>query len=113
MVSSWLQAAIYARREIYDDEATEDVLLVAHLPSHCVCGKDFSISYDLSCARLLSEVCHDVQVEPLLTVAAVFPGGHKSHKTVFLYFTHLLLIFMTFFTFNVCEKLQPNWKIGY
>ena len=54
-----------------------------HLPSHCVCGKAFNISHALSCphgafpiirhndvrdltARLMSEVCHDVQLEPHL-----------------------------------------------
>ena len=53
------------------------------LPSHCVCGSDFSISHTFSCphgalptirhnnvldltATLLSEVCHDVKVEPAL-----------------------------------------------
>ena len=53
------------------------------LPSHCVCGSDFSISHAFSCphgalptirhnnvrdltATLLSEVCHDVKVEPAL-----------------------------------------------
>ena len=55
----------------------------SHLPSHCVCGKAFSVSHSLSCphidfpiiqhkdirhltAKLMSEVCHDVQVEPHL-----------------------------------------------
>ena len=33
-----------------------------NLPSHCVCGKDFSMSHAFS----LSEVCHDAQVEPHL-----------------------------------------------
>ena len=56
-----------------------------HLPSHCVCGKAFSVTHALSCphgafpiichndvelrdltAELLSEVCHDVQTEPHL-----------------------------------------------
>ena len=53
------------------------------LPSHCVCGSDFSISHAFSCphgafptirhnsirdftASLLSEVCHDVKVEHYL-----------------------------------------------
>ena len=53
------------------------------LPSHCVCGKDFTLSHALSCphgafpiirhnevrdltASLMTEVCHDVQVEPHL-----------------------------------------------
>ena len=51
-----------------------------HLPSHCVCSKALTISYALSCphstfpiihyndvrdltAKLMSEVCHNVQVE--------------------------------------------------
>ena len=48
-----------------------------HLPSHCVCGKVFTISHALSWplalvhsafpiiypTKLMSEVCHDVQVE--------------------------------------------------
>ena len=54
-----------------------------HLPSHCVCGKAFTVSHAFSCphgafpiirhndvrdltAKLMSEVCHDVQVEPHL-----------------------------------------------
>jgi len=54
-----------------------------HLPTHCVCSKTFSISHAFSCphgafpiirhndihdltAKLMSEVCHDVQVEPHL-----------------------------------------------
>jgi len=53
------------------------------LPSHCVCGTDFSISHAFSCphgafpaiqhnnirdltASLMSEVCHDVKIEPVL-----------------------------------------------
>ena len=55
----------------------------SHLPSPCVCSKTFSVSHVLSCphgafpiirhndvrdltAKLLSEVCHDVQIEPHL-----------------------------------------------
>ena len=54
-----------------------------HIPSHCVCGKAFSVTHALSCphgtfpiihhndvhdltAKLLSEVCHDVQTDPHL-----------------------------------------------
>ena len=54
-----------------------------HLPTQCVCGKPFDVDHALSCSRggytilrhnelrdvtasLLSEVCHDVQVEPPL-----------------------------------------------
>ena len=52
-------------------------------PSHCACGTNFSVDHALSCpkggfpsirhnevrditAELLSEVCHDVEVEPHL-----------------------------------------------
>ena len=52
-------------------------------PSHCTCGTNFSVDHALSCpkggfpsichnevrditAELLSEVCHDVEVEPHL-----------------------------------------------
>ena len=52
----------------------------SHIASYCVCGKDFSLSHDqlpTRCfsnfrhnesrdltASLMSEVCHDVQLEP-------------------------------------------------
>ena len=66
-----------------------------HLPSHCVCGKAFTISHALSCpygafpiirhndvreltAKLMSEVCHDVQVEPHLQPLS---GELLHHKT--------------------------------
>ena len=66
-----------------------------HLPSHCVCGKAFIISHALSCphgafpiirhndvrdltAKLMSEVCHDVQVEPHLQPLS---GELLHHKT--------------------------------
>ena len=68
-----------------------------HLPSHCVCGKDFSISHALSCllgafsiirhnnarnftARLMSEVCHDVQLEPHLQPLSGELLRHKYAK---------------------------------
>jgi len=57
--------------------------LPSRLPFHCVCGKDFSLSHNLSCphgafsiirhneirnltANFMSEVTHDVQLEPQL-----------------------------------------------
>ncbi len=57
--------------------------LPSHTPTHCDCGSNFSIDHCLSCpkggfpslrhnevrdltARLLTEVCHDVRVEPNL-----------------------------------------------
>ena len=66
-----------------------------HLPSHCVCGKVFTISHALSCphgafpiirhndvgdltAKLMSEVCHDVQVESHLQPLS---GELLHHKT--------------------------------
>ena len=66
-----------------------------HLPSHCVCGKAFTISHALSCphgafptirhndvrdltAKLMSEVCHDVLVEPHLQPLS---GELLHHKT--------------------------------
>ena len=42
------------------------------IPSHCACGAAFSVDYVLSCPKgglstlLLTEVCHQVQVEPEL-----------------------------------------------
>ena len=55
--------------------------LPARLPSHCTCGNTFTVEHSLSCPRggfpiirhneirdltanLLSEVCHDVRIEP-------------------------------------------------
>ena len=66
-----------------------------HLPSHCVCGKTSTISDALSCphgafpiirhnnvrnltAKLMSEVCHDVQVEPQIQPLS---GELLHHKT--------------------------------
>ena len=57
--------------------------LPSRTPSHCACGSSFSVDHALSCAKggfpsirhnevrdltaeLLTEVCHDVQVEPHL-----------------------------------------------
>ena len=57
---------------------------MARFPTKCVCSEDFSVEHALNCkkggfissrhndvrdftAELLSEVCHDVAVEPLLT----------------------------------------------
>ena len=54
-----------------------------HLPAKCICGKDFSVEHTLSCptgafpsirhndvgdltAKLITEVCHNVEVEPAL-----------------------------------------------
>ena len=68
-----------------------------HLPSHCVCGKAFNISHALSCphgafpiihhndvrdltAKLMSEVCHDVQLEPHLQPLSGELLRYKSAK---------------------------------
>ena len=68
-----------------------------HLPSYCVCGKAFSISHALSClhgafpiihrndvrnftAKLILEVCHDVQLEPHLQPLSGELLHHKSAK---------------------------------
>ena len=65
------------------------------LPSHCVCGKDFTMSHALSCphgafpiirhnevrdltASLMTEVCHDVQVEPHLHALSGEVMHHRS-----------------------------------
>ena len=54
-----------------------------HVPTHCACGESFSVQHALSCpkggfptlrhnevrdltAQLMSEVCHDVSIEPHL-----------------------------------------------
>ena len=56
---------------------------IANLPTPCACGSTYTIQHSMSCkkrgfinilqkdvrdltAKLLSEVCHDVQVEPTL-----------------------------------------------
>ena len=61
------------------------------LPSRCVCDKPFSVEHALSCsygefpsirhneirdltAHLMSEVCHNVGIEPELDVSPKFPG---------------------------------------
>lgn len=67
----------------------------SYLPSHCVCGKDFTIEHALSCMRggfpsirhneicnvtahFLSDVCHDVMIEPLLQELTGEVLTHKS-----------------------------------
>jgi len=69
-----------------------------NLLSHCVCGKDFSVSHAFSCphgafpilrhndvrnltAKLLSEVCHDVQVEPHVHLQPL-SGEVLHHRSV-------------------------------
>ena len=89
-VSSWLSAIPIEQYgfALHKNEFTDALCLrygwtPPHLPSHCVCGKAFSVTHALSCphgafpiirhndvrdltAKLLSEVCHDVQTEPHL-----------------------------------------------
>ena len=67
----------------------------SYLPSHCVCGKDFTIEHALSCmcggflsirhneirdatAHFLSDVCHNVMIEPSLQELIVEVFTHKS-----------------------------------
>ena len=67
----------------------------SHLPSHCVCGSNFSVEHALSCpcggppsirhndirdltAKLLTEVCSNVSVEPALQPLT---GESFSHRT--------------------------------
>ena len=89
-VSSWLSVIPIEQYgfALHKNEFTDALCLrygwtQPHLPSHCVCGKAFSVTHALSCphgafpiirhndvrdltAKLLSEVCHDVQTEPHL-----------------------------------------------
>ena len=90
VASSWLSVIPVAQHgfSLHKTDFTDALCLrygwsPPHLPSHCVCGKAFTISHALSCphgafpiirhndvrdltAKLMSEVCHDVQVEPHL-----------------------------------------------
>ena len=67
----------------------------SNLPSKCVCGKSFNVDHALNCskggfptirhdeirdftAKLLTEVCHDVCVEPPLQTLS---GEHLPHAT--------------------------------
>jgi len=79
--SSWLTALPV--QELHKTAFCDVLALLAALPytpSHCACGLSFSIDHALSCvkrgfpsicynevrdltAKLLTEVCHDVQVE--------------------------------------------------
>ena len=89
-VSSWLSVIPIEQYgfALHKNEFTDALCLrygwtPPHLPSHCVCGKAFSVTHAFSCphgafpiirhnyvrdltAKLLSEVCHDVQTEPHL-----------------------------------------------
>ena len=84
---SWL-SALPLERYVYKNKFTNALCLhygwtPPHLPSHCVCGKAFSVNHAFSCpqgaypiirnndvcnltAKLFSELCHDVQIEPHL-----------------------------------------------
>ena len=41
---------------------------IAYLPTTCACGSTYTIQhiFNINFAKLLSKVCHDVQVEPTL-----------------------------------------------
>ena len=86
-VSLWLSAIPIEQYgfALHKNEFTDALCLCygwtpPHLPFHCVCGKAFSVTHALSCphvafpiirhndvrdltAKLLSEVCHDVQTD--------------------------------------------------
>lgn len=68
------------------------------IPSHCVCGHQFSVEHALSCptggytairhnevrgltASMLRETCHDVQVEPHLQPLTGETMAHKTANT--------------------------------
>ena len=97
--SSWLSVIPVAQHgfALHKTDFTDALCLrygwsPPHLPSHCVCRKAFTISHALSCthdafphndvrdltAKLMSEVCHDVQVEPHLQPLS---GELLHHKT--------------------------------
>ena len=67
----------------------------SHLPSHCICGEQFTVEHALSCSRggypsirhneirditadLLSEVCHNVGKEPCLQTMTGEQLRHRS-----------------------------------
>lgn len=71
------------RQEFRDAIRLRYALPLAHLPSTCVCGNAFTTSHALTCstggfisrrhnelrdllARIMSDVCYDVQTEPML-----------------------------------------------
>ena len=88
--SSWLSALLlkqygFALYKFTDAICFRYGFIPSHFPSHCVCGKDFTLSHALSCPHdafpiirhneiqdltvslmSMSEVCHDVQIEPHL-----------------------------------------------
>ena len=68
---------------------------IANLPTTCACGSTSTIQHSMSCkkggfinirhnnvrdltAKLLSEVCHDVQVEPILLPLIGEPMEHRT-----------------------------------
>ena len=88
--SSWLSAlplkeygfALH-KGEFIDAICLRYGFIPSRLPTYCVCGKDFTLYHALSCPHeafpivwhneirdltvsLMSEVCHDVQIEPHL-----------------------------------------------
>ena len=100
--SSWLSAlplreygfALH-KTAFHDALALRYGQLPLQMPSHCTCGSNFSIEHALSCtkggfpsirhnkvhdltATLLTDVCHDVKVEPDLQP---LNNGAFHHKT--------------------------------
>ena len=100
--SSWLSAIPIEQHRfaLHKTDLTDALCLhygwsLSHLPSHCVCGKAFSVSHAFSClhgafpilrhndvqdltAKLMSEVCHDIQAEPHLQL---FSGESLHYKS--------------------------------
>ena len=100
--SSWLNALPLKDHDFYLDKQTfwdtihlRYGLELSHLPSKCVCDENFSVEHALNCKRggfistrhndvrdftaeILSEVCNDVAVEPLLTPLT---GERFQHRT--------------------------------
>jgi len=100
--SSWLMTLpIYEHNFALPKGSFRDAICLRYgwqpsrLPSHCVCGANFSVEHALSCscggfpsirhnnirdltAKLLTEVCHNVATEPLLQPLS---GERLLHRT--------------------------------
>ena len=74
----------FNKQEFWDSLKTRYGIPLSRLPSKCVCGQNFSVEHAFTCkiggfvtirhneirdftAEILREVCHDIQVEPMLT----------------------------------------------
>ena len=102
------------------------------LPSHCVCGSDFSISHAFSCPHgafptirhnnirdlttsLMSEICHDVNIEPVLQSLT---GKALKYKLPFVMMIPILIVVLLvfgvlninthFFDVRIFNSLAPS-----